>query len=363
MSVFEELHDDVKRGLDGSNLNIPIGFTRLNRVIGIRESMYTLAGGYTGSGKTTLIDDAYVLNPYDWYLLHKDKIKTKMKVIYWSMERKKKYKIAKWISRKMFTEHRLIVPVDKILGWYGKMNDVEYAAFLHYKNYIDEMFNSGFITMLEGPDNPTGIYKYIKGYAEGSTDLGLPGIGRVIPIDKFNKKFEKDNPEITLLVVDHIGLLRGEKGLGTKKEVIDKLSEHMRNARDLYGFSPVLVSQFNRDIANPIRIKNGDVEPMLEDFKDSGGTQEDADVVISLFDPMRYKVPDPIGYDLGKLRNPINGNKMYRCLKVLKNSYGVDDVRFGLAFQPEIGMFKEMPKSNMVTELDYDSIIDNRYFL
>ena len=361
MSVFEELHDDVKRGMNGGNVNIPIGFPKLNRVIGIRESIYTLAGGYTGSGKTTLIDDAYVLNPYDWYLHNKDKVK--MKVIYWSMERKKKYKIAKWISRKMFIEKRLLVPVDKILGWYGKMNEEEYAAFLHYKAYIDEMFDSGFITMLEGPDNPTGIYKFIKGYAEGSVDLGLPGIGKVVPVDRFNRKFEKNHPEITLLVIDHIGLLKGEKGLGTKKEIIDKLSEHMRNARDLYGFSPVLVSQFNRDIANPIRIKNGDVEPMLEDFKDSGGTQEDADVVLSLFDPMRYKVPDPIGYDLGRLKDPLTGSKKYRCVKILKNSYGADDVRIGLGFQPEIGMFREMPKITQITDYDYDNIIDNSYFL
>jgi hypothetical protein len=362
MSVFDDLDSRVKRGMDPNNVNIPIGFGRMNKVIGIRESVYTLCGGYTGSGKTTFVDDAFVLNPYEFWLRSKGKVK--LKVVYWSMERKKDYKVAKWISRKMFLERGMIVPVDKLLGWYGRLSEEEYRIFKEYKDYIDGMFDSGFLTMIEGPDNPTGIYKFIRNYAEGLE--GHPGVGKVIPVDKFNKKFERfpeKEGEITLLVIDHIGLTKGEKGLGSKKELIDKLSEHMRNARDLYGFSPILISQFNRDIANPMRIKNGDVEPMLEDFKDSGNTQEDADVVLSLFDPMRYKVPDPIGYDLTKLRDPVNGNKKYRVIKVLKNSYGVDDVRYGLAFQPECGMFKEMPKVSEVLEGDYDAILDNSYFL
>jgi len=63
------------------------------------------------------------------------------------------------------------------------------------------------------------------------------------------------------------------------------------------------------------------VEPMIEDFKESSNTAEDADVILSLFDPMRYKVEDPSGYNLNKLRDQY-GAKMYRNLKVLKNSYG-----------------------------------------
>jgi hypothetical protein len=63
----------------------------------------------------------------------------------------------------------------------------------------------------------------------------------------------------------------------------DKMSDELRYARDFYGYSPVVVSQFNRDISNPMRLKNGDVEPQLEDFADSSSTQNDADVVLSSF--------------------------------------------------------------------------------
>ena len=44
-SDFEELSDEVQRGLDGRNNGIPMGFERLNRYISIRKSIYTLVGG------------------------------------------------------------------------------------------------------------------------------------------------------------------------------------------------------------------------------------------------------------------------------------------------------------------------------
>src|SRR5690606_7813432 len=99
---------------------------------------------------------------------------------------------------------------------------------------------------------------------------------------------------------------------------IDQSSEDARKFRDVYGYSPIKVSQFNRSIANPTRIKNGDVEPMLEDFKESGNIVEDAEIILSLFDPMRYKVPDPSGYNLDRLRDQ-NGAKLYRNVKILRS--------------------------------------------
>jgi hypothetical protein len=111
-----------------------------------------------------------------------------------------------------------------------------------------------------------------------------------------------------------------------------------------------------------MRQKNGDVEPQLEDFADSSSTQNDADVVLALFDPLRYKVADPSGYNLEKLKDSF-GAKYYRSLRLIKNSYGEDDVRIGLGFLGQIGMFKELPKKNDMTEADYESVINKTYFL
>jgi hypothetical protein len=351
---FELLNAEVNKGLGDFNRGIPMGFDRLTRYVGIRKGMYYLIGGNTGSGKTSFIDDAFVLNPVDW-AMSKEGIASgiKVKVWYRSMERSRTYKMAKWVSRKIFLDQGIIIPVGKILGWNEKMTKDEHDLFLYYKDYVEQL--SEIVTIIDGPENPVGIAKELKAYAEAN--------GKIEQLDQWNKIYVPNDPtQITMVVVDHIGLLKTTKDQPTKKDAIDKMSDELRYARDFYGYSPVVVSQFNRSISNPSRIKNGDVEPQLEDFADSSSTQNDADVVMALFDPMRYKVADPSGYDLDKLKDQF-GAKYFRSLRLIKNSYGEDDVRIGLAFLGELGIFAEMPRKKDITDDDYRRITDKSFFL
>ena len=299
-----------------------------------------------------MVDDAYVLNPFDWFISQNNP-KIKLKIIYRSMERSRTYKFAKWISRKIFLDYGIIIPVGKMLGWTDKMTKDEHDIFLTYKEYMEKM--EEVITIIDGPENPVGIAKELKEYALQN--------GRIEQLDKHNKIYiPNDENVITLVIIDHIGLLKTTKDLSTKKQVIDKMSDELRYARDFFGYSPVVVSQFNRDISNPIRIKNGDVEPQLEDFKESSQTQDDADVILALFDPMRYKVADPSGYDLNKLKDEF-GAKYFRSVRLIKNSYGEDDIRIGLGFLGQAGIFKELPKRKDITDADYQSVVDKTFFL
>lgn len=349
---FEQLKNEVQAGLDGRNNGIPMGFDRLNRFIGIRKSMYFLVGGLTGSGKTSFIDDAFVLNPVDWYLSQKDP-QIKLKIIYRSMERSRTYKLAKWVSRKIFIDHGTIIPVTKLLGWTDKMSHDEHDLFLMYEDYMNMVEDT--ITIIDGPENAVGIAKELKAHALKN--------GHIEQIDEYNKRYIPDDENtVTIVVIDHIGLLKTTKDQTTKKETIDKMSDELRYARDFYGYTPVVVSQFNRSISNIMRIKNGDVEPQLEDFAESSQTQNDADVVLALFDPLRYKVLDTSGYDLNKLKDQY-GAKYYRSLRLIKNSYGEDDVRIGLGFMGQVGMFKELPRQKEITDDVYDSVINKSFFL
>ena len=349
---FEQLKQEVQLGLDGRNGGIPMGFDRLNRYIGIRKSMYFLVGGLTGSGKTSFIDDAFVLNPFDWYISQPNP-GIKLRIIYRSMERTRVYKMAKWVSRKIFLDHGIIIPVNKLLGWTDRMNHDEHDLFLMYEDYMGRM--DDVITIIDGPENPVGIAKELKAHALQH--------GKIEQVDEYNKRYFPNNErEITLVIIDHIGLLKTTKDQTTKKQAIDKMSDELRFARDFYGYTPVVVSQFNRDISNPIRIKNGDVEPQLEDFAESSSTQNDADVVLALFDPMRYKVADPSGYNLDKLKDEYGG-KYFRSLRLIKNSYGEDDVRIGLGFMGQIGMFKELPRRKDMTDADYEAVVNKTFFL
>jgi len=332
-----------------------MGFDRLNRYIGIRQSMFFLVGGNTGSGKTSFIDDCFVLNPFDWYISKHNRTDIKLKIIYRSMERSSTYKYAKWICRKIFLDHGVSISVNKLLGWTDKLSKEEHKLFLSYETYMEQM--KDVITVIEGPENPVGIAKELRKHALKN--------GKIIqkdPDDEFSKVYIPDDPNtITIVIIDHIGLLKTTKDQPTKKEAIDKMSSELQYVRDFFGYTPVVVSQFNRSISNPMRLKAGDVEPQLEDFSDSSSTQNDADVVLALFDPVRYKVEDTSGYDLNKLKDEYGG-KYFRSLRLLKNSYGEDDIRIGLAFLGQLGIFKELPRKRDITDFDYEAVINKTYF-
>lgn len=75
-----------------------------------------------------------------------------------------------------------------------------------------------------------------------------------------------------------------------------------------------------------------------------------ADLVLSLFNPFRYKSYDDNGMYKGynirdNMVSPLGYNR-YRLLSILKNSYGVDDVDFGLRFWGEVNAFATLPKSD-----------------
>ena len=365
IDYFGELNKEIELGLTQDQ--IPMGFDRLSNYVGLRKATYYLLGGFTGSGKTSIADNAFILNPYDWLIGEGKTSNLKLRVIYFSMERRRNYKLAKWLARKVFLDRGSpLLSVNKIMGWTSKQYKLtkdEHDILELYADYINYLLND-VVTIIDGPINPMGIKKYVDNYAAQN--------GRIEKLDEHNSTYIPNNPnELVLIVYDHIKLQKketrtdksGEKiKLFSKKEIIDQSSEDARKFRDFYGYSVLKISQFNRSISNPIRIKNGDVEPQLEDFSESSQTQEDSDVTLALFDPMRYNVEDPSGYDLSQLRDA-NGAKMYRSLKILKSSFSSDDIRIGMAFQPVIGIFKEMPKLAETTVDTYQSIINNTYFL
>jgi hypothetical protein len=48
---------------------------------------------------------------------------------------------------------------------------------------------------------------------------------------------------------------------------------------------------------------------------------------------------------------------------LIKNSYGEDDVRIGLGFLGQIGMFKELKKQRDMTDQDYADVVNKSFFL
>lgn len=351
MSDFTSLMQEIDSGIAGRNLGLPMGFHRLNRYIGIRKRIYTFVFGPTGSGKSSFVHSAFILNPFDHY--RRTRPAHKFKVILFSMERSKVYIFAKWLSRKIFLDRGILIPVPKMLGWWQeKLTSDEHDLITIYEDYFNTLLET--VDVQQGAQNPTGIYKYVKDYAERN--------GKIEQVSQYHNIYIPNDPgEIVVVIVDTFGNTKMEKNMN-KKEAIDKVSEYFQYFRDFLGYSPVGISQITREKNNPIYAKLDSFEPTIDDAKESGRPAEDADSVISLFDPIRYNTNDP-SYKAEDFIDQSSGANYFRKIKVLKNTYGEDNIGCGMAFMGATGIFKELPKPSDMKDFEFKHLFSGQYFL
>lgn len=360
MSIFDEALNRIERGRLGLNKGLPHGFPRLAEYIpNIQQGTYYLIGAEQKVGKTSFADCAFMYNPYDWLADPDTQTDIKLKIIYFSLEVEKVIKITKGICRSIYRKHKILVDVNYVLSR-GKhrCSDEIYELVKKEREHFEGL--EDILDVIDERINPTGMAIYLKKYAEQN--------GKFEQIDEYKRKYVPNNPNLyTLVVVDHIALVKGEKNLYSVKEKIDKTSEYLMEYRNMCNFSPVVISQFNRSLATAERelaISKGTpnydkIKPQLGDFKDSGNTQADANVIFGLFNPNRYDIPNYMGYNI----NPNDGGLAgrIRTLHVLATRDGEGDISLGLGYIGETGDFQELPRPNdMITkERDVYKILNN----
>lgn len=355
MKYSDRIIKAIAEGKEGTSLGIPFGLSRLSRYIGgIRKKRYYLLGSGTGIGKTAIID--YMLISAILEIIE-GKSKKKLKVFYYSLEIDINSKLVKWASLLLYIKKKVIVDPDEILSAIFDENDKQVIISKELENNINEI--KSYIDIIEDsieihdyPINPTGIHKYVRDYCDsvGHTEKVIVTVeGK----EKEVNIYKPDNPdEIVCFVVDHYGLLRNEQQF-SKKQNIDKLDEYCISLRNIYGVSPILISQFNRDLEDITRQKFKEVTPTLADFKETGNTQESADIVMSPFYPARYNIHEYRGYNLDN-----KNNHVFRYLYILKNRGKKDGVGIPLRFLGECGYFEELPDNPQLTPIIYDKLTD-----
>ena len=324
---------EVTRGHQGLNEGLPMGFNRLTKVIcNVQRGRYDLWGGGTGTGKSSAVLDAYVINPIE-YLLANPECSSTIKIKYYNLEMATMPLMAKLMARRVYeqSDGRILLSVNKIFGR-GKyrMTKEEDAYLGEAQDYFDML--TQYVEFVDGSVSPLFVYKDLLALANER--------GTVTKYENGHWDYEPYNPnEIVVVVIDHVGLITPNKDHGgSKKKAIDDLSEMLIKFRNRCGFSPVVVSQFNRSIEAMDRKSNSHPDPQLSDFKDTGNPAQDADTVIALFNPIRHRLSDHNGYDMNTYGH------FYRGLSVLKNRDGIDNVDIAMGFIGAIGKMKELPK-------------------
>ena len=351
MSYFNNLKTAIEDGLSGKNEGLPTSLDRLDDYISIKKRMMITVFGATGSAKSTLVNQAFVISPWEHCL----KYNIPIKIILFSMERSIVFTHGKQLVSRIFKDKGELIDLPVLLGWYkNKKLDMYEAKYIdQYEDYFNKMEED--IEIYEGQKTPEEIEKIVEKYAEAN--------GSHLDIGEDKTKYVPNNErEHVIIVLDHLGLIKNGKH-GTKKATIDKCVENLQFFRDYYGYTVINVSQVNRDLSKG----NKDVfEPMLDHLKESGNVAEASDLVLSIFDPIRYRTEDLNYGDVSKFRCPRTGHKFFRNISILKNSYGIDGAGVGCVFMGQTGILKTLPKAKDINETwgenDLEKIFTYRYF-
>lgn len=195
---LDDFYNIFEKGIKNENVTIPLQFPVLNGYIsGLRKYLYVLVGGLSGSGKTSFVDNAFVLDVYDWWIKEYKEGRTKIKLnwIYRSMERDRKYKIAKWTCYKIYKDHGILLDVPDILSWKNSDKANQYKdLILSYKDYFIEMFQ--YVDLIDGAASPIGLYKYNRDYADLHFD-------KIEESEYVNRYVPKDENLHTIILNDH----------------------------------------------------------------------------------------------------------------------------------------------------------------
>ena len=354
-----DIVNDIKKSVKGTGLTVPLSHKKFNSNVSLSRGIGVLFGGEPGTGKTAIVDSLFVLEIYDTWKNQETKTFNPY-WIYRSMERPEKFKRAKWICYKLWKDYRILCDVPTLLSWQNKMytiSDELISIVASYADYYDEMSERVYI--ISGSDSYIGIGKVIHNE--------MLKYGKTHQVDENRKVFEYANEkDIIFHITDHIGKIKRATGQSTSKEAIDAYSRFMSNDfRDFYNGVYIDISQLNRNIASMDRMKLTDLDVKPEDFKESGEPYENADLVVGCLNPYKRGLetyPADGGYNIARMVDA-NGKNRFRSIKIIKNSYGSDDLRTGYRFLGENGHMVEQPKPNDMTDRDYNIITLNGYQL
>lgn len=344
---FDDFMEQVDKGRRGENQWIPYPLDRWSWRIGSKKRMYHLIGGDSGTGKSAFVDLVYILRAYEWYKQDTD-TNIDLEIYLRSMERSKEFRVAKWVCWKLFMDYGILIDVKSVLGWVPSddpLGQPIYDKIQKCREYFTKMQDE-VLTIIDGPQNPTGIQKHIKYIASQNGT-------RQKKSDYDRGGYIPDNEDkLVIYILDHIGCLRRERGF-TEKDNLDKATEYLQTARDRYGFMTVVVNQFNRSLSDAQRRSDLTAIPEKQDFKGSSNMYEDCDCAIALFNPDEYGIKKSAGYNIPSFVSP-EGYNRYRSAHLLKSTYGGDNINLGLNFVGECGHFEVLPPPGEMAQKDYE---------
>lgn len=368
MSLKDRVIENLKRRKDkllaGGINSIPSPFLRFSDdFIGIEQGSYHVITSTTKGAKTQFASYVYVFKSLLYAYENPEKLR--LKIFYYPLEETPEDIMTRFMSFLLYTLSKgetRVAPVDlKSTKNYKPVSD-EVLKLLESEEYagIIKFFEDNVIFSNSG--NPTGVYNECRKYAEehGKVHKRKQKVrdeftGETKEVDAFDF-YEQDDPdEYRIIFVDHVSLISTERGL-TLKQSIDKLSEYLVILRNRYRFSPVVIQQQAFAGESLDAFKENKLRPTIANLADSKYPSRDANVVLGLFSPFKYELPEYQHYDITKLKDNV------RFLEVLVNRGGSPGGLVALYFDGAVNYFNELPRPEEKEALNkiYDFLVESR---
>ena len=347
-TIFDKAMNLIDEGMSGKNIGVPFeGCPKLTSYLyGTRKSTYYLYGAETGVGKTKFARDQHMYAVYDYYKKINNEKELDVRFIDFSMEITSEENMINAIIRKIYKDHKRVIQYNKIMGLHKDfyLTPDELKLVESTRTYFEELEKK--LIVIADQITPTFYhdvllthFRKVGTFANDDGSMAVSRLGAYTP----------HNPQLlTVGIVDTINLAETEKGQ-TYKQSIDRISKISLTFRNICGYTPVIVQQFNADNSEIQRQKHGQKTPMLRDFEDSKRTTKDANVVVGLWDPVRYKVETvEVGnsvYDITQLKS------WFVSAHILKNRNGHTSKRAALRFIGAASIFEEFP--DRMNAMDY----------
>jgi hypothetical protein len=215
-----------------------------------------------------------------------------------------------------------------------------------YKKILD--FFEKTVDFISDGCNPTGMYKICRDYAlsQGVIKTKKVKYGKD-EFEEFDTYTPNDPKLYKLVITDHISLLEKERGF-TDKQTIDKWSEYeVKYLRNRYNFTCIDIQQQAFEGEGIEAQKLGKIEGSIGSLGDSKYTARNANIVLGLFSPFKFELPQYKGYDITKFKDNI------RFLKVYVNRDGNMGGVCPLFFDGAVCSFYELPRPENTAELGH----------
>jgi replicative DNA helicase len=316
-------------------------FPRFSKHITLNRGQYTLLTANSGVGKSRFLKDLYIHNAID-FTANKD---IDLDITYFSLEEgvDRFYKLE--LCRQLYKQHGILMTLAELESKGLKRLSRKH---LEYVKNIENKFFPQLERSLKVVDERDSekIYKYILDQAEKKGKIHYKDMNG----QKVFSHYETNPNSYNIFIIDHLKLLSGR---GRTKDIMDRFSsEYIVKTRNRFNFSFVVVQQQAAASEKQNYTNRGSLIPSMEPSLDGLGehklTQQDADIVLGLYNPHRYNQDEHNGYNIRKLKNK------YRAIKILKNRDGMDTYSVGMHFEGAPGIFSELPSSN-------DPLIQNYY--